>query len=297
MMRGTSVLFLIALGSLLSGCAVDVPSIGDIGQPRKDIEVRESDLVDHVRCEIRLAVQRLEEEIALNQGPLAGNSIEWLKGWGAKVNLQVQVLAKSTASPSLSVTDPLENVIKVFPENGNMTVSRNNAFGIGGTLGSEITRTETMGYFYAFADLTGRTGLKDRSGATPDHARFCGPIELTENDDLQIYDFLHRKVLLAAKPSTLPNATKGPYDVLSFQVKFIVTQGATFNPTWKLARVAIGPSGTFYAGQRVRTHDLTITMGPVKKEGTETVATLSLNEQHLANLIGRAVADAIRDQP
>jgi hypothetical protein len=62
-------------------------------------------------------------------------------------------------------------------------------------------------------------------------------------------------------------------------------------------KIAIDPSGTLYNGQRIRTNDLTITLGAVTTGSDgKPAASQSLNEQHLANLIGRAVADAIQDQ-
>lgn len=282
----------------LSGCAINVPSIGDIDQNRAEAQISEIALVNHIKCEVHTAIWRIKEEAALNQGPWAGNSIDWLDEWGAKVSLQVQVNVKSTATPGLSVIDPLQNVIKVFPENGNVTVSRNNSAGVGATLGSDITRTETMGYFYSFENL-----LKVEPARDPVTLRVitdtskCGKIDLVADNDLQFYDFLQRKILLAANPNALEQRTgSAPYDVISFQTKFIVTRGFSVNPSLKLARVSINPSGTFYNGQRVRTNDLTITLGPVKKDNGKTTPTNSLNEQHLANLIGRAVADSIRDQ-
>lgn len=280
----------------LGGCAINVPSIGELGASRPTAELAEIDLVNHIKCEIHLAVQRIQEEAARNEGPLGGNSIAWLRDWGAKVNLQVQVNVKSTAAPGISITDPLQNAVAVFPENGNVTIARNHSFGAGLTLGSEITRVETTAYLYAFEDLFEAGPLVDpETRTTPSHASFCGKIDLVEDDDLGIHDFLRRKAMLAALPDALPQKGGGPFEVLSFQVKFIVTKGLTLNPGWKLVRLTVSPSGSFYNGQRVRTNDLTITLGPVKKEDGTVKPSASLNEQHLANLIGRAVADAIRE--
>lgn len=298
MRRGNKPITTLALAAMLGGCAINVPSIGELGRDRTDVELSEAALVNHVKCEIGVAVERIGAEAARNEGPLDGNSIAWLKEWGAKVNLQVQVNVKSTAAPGISVSDPLQNAVAVFPENGNVTIARNHSVGAGLTLGSEITRTETSGYFYTFDDLLSRgpAGAKDAPSSARSVAD-CDKIDLVEDNDLGIYDFLHRKVMLAVRPDALPQKTGGPFDVLSFQVKFIVTRGVTLNPGFKLVRLTVSPTGTFYNGQRVRTNDLTITLGPIEKdEKGKPKPTLSLDEQHLANLIGRAVADAIRDQ-
>lgn len=285
----------------LGGCAVNVPSMGRVGEAPQARELREAELVNHIKCELHLAVQRIQDEAARNDGPHGGNSLAWLETWGAKVSLQMQVNVKSTVSPGLSVTDILENVVKVFPANGDVTIGRNRALGFGATFASDVTRTETIGYFYKFSELSGEGRLSvpgpDGTPMTPIDTAFCGPIDIVDKDDLQIYDFLHSKIMLAVRPDALPQkANKSPFDALSFQVKFIVTQGATVNPSWKLVKVGINPAGNFFNGQRIKTNDLTITLGPITedKDG-KPEPSLSLNEQHLANLIGRAVSDAIRD--
>lgn len=59
-----------------------------------------------------------------------------------------------------------------------------------------------------------------------------------------------------------------PLDTISHQIQFIVTWNASATPSWSLVNVkGPGPAtGTFLSAQRQTTHQLLITMGPVKSE-------------------------------
>jgi hypothetical protein len=111
---------------------------------------------------------------------------------------------------------------------------------------------------------------------------------------------------------SIPPDVNGPYksNVISHQIKFIVSSAGGVTPGWRLSRVLINQSGTFLAGSRDRIHDLTITLGPMekipvdfvrRKNGRpETVVTVvsrpssQAAEAHLASQIGSAVANSLR---
>jgi hypothetical protein len=52
-------------------------------------------------------------------------------------------------------------------------------------------------------------------------------------------------------------------DVLSHEVKFEVTTSANASPGWMLTRATVNQAGPLWMASRDRTHDLTITFGPV----------------------------------
>lgn len=348
-----------------AGCARNVPSIGKIGQRSDKITISEIQLVQRIQCELNVALTRIYNNMNdEKKNAVPGRRIDWIKEWGAKVNLDVQVQVKSTASPNFSVTEPLQNFIKVFAANGDVTVSRNRTTSAGLTFGSDITRTEKMGYFYAIADILDAPTYTDQNGVALDDAGVCGDIDLVPNNDLQIYDFLQRKMFVAEHPTFLgnginqrralekkliqkkrlentpesknkkdklndlereigqqiddfnlspdyrrrveknlpddPKEPSAPFEVLTYQVNFIVTRAANFDPAWKLSTLAINPaSAAFYNGQRIRTHTLLITFGPLKEGTTDTgspVPSKSLEEQHSANILAQAVINALINQ-
>jgi hypothetical protein len=110
----------------------------------------------------------------------------------------------------------------------------------------------------------------------------------------------------------------GPFkqNVLSHEVKFDVETIGGVVPGWKLARVSINQSGSGFSATRSRTHDLTITFGPVAAQKTAAkdktgnvkkrangqiiyVITYApiigpATDAHLASEIGLAVANGIK---
>ena len=101
-------------------------------------------------------------------------------------------------------------------------------------------------------------------------------------------------------------------NVLSHEIKFDVTNTGNVTPGWKLTRVSVNQSGTFLTASRDRTHDLTITLGPITpvvvgqktvrmKDGTTaqvpifgSTPSYQAADAHLASQIGAAVAAAVK---
>jgi hypothetical protein len=80
---------------------------------------------------------------------------------------------------------------------------------------------------------------------------------------------LQTKVNAAKKPKPpKPPKMNDPLDTISHQIQFIVTWSANATPSWSLVNVkGPGPAaGSFLSGQRQTTHQLLITMGPVKAD-------------------------------
>lgn len=80
------------------------------------------------------------------------------------------------------------------------------------------------------------------------------------------------------KPPQSPQMND-PIDTISHQIQFIVTWNANATPGWSLVNVK-GPSpasGSFLSGQHQTTHQLLITMGPVKSEVQSVRATQQFN--------------------
>jgi hypothetical protein len=138
----------------LSGCATSVPELQRVGQTSVDEGVREQTIVDHIKCELRNAVQAaLDQEVkddalhAAEHRPELDYSIDWIKTWGASVSMKILVDEKASVAPSLTETHALQNVIAVFAKGGNVSQSQSSSTALGASLSSDATRTETIGFY------------------------------------------------------------------------------------------------------------------------------------------------------
>lgn len=197
----------------LAGCAVNVPHMGDIGTSSQQRVLNEIDLLGHIQCELHVAydhakdVLEWENEQGLKLNPPAPlEDTSWIDGWGAKINFEFQVEAKSAITPGLTVAKPLRNAIRTF-DNGPVTVARTRGGKLGAGITRDITRTETIAYFFPFSNFKYRAlpvRVKGEKPAEVDWKQECSQkTHITSDDNLQIYDFLHAKLELAATPGLL----------------------------------------------------------------------------------------------
>jgi len=284
---------------LLSGCATTVPSLGRRGEVPQSQWIREAELVTHIKCELQQALRLILEEQRRNAANIKpGYQTDWLKDWGAKITLKLVVNEKSTFAPGISLTRPLNNVIETFRSGGNVTVAQSRAFGFGASATTDASRTDQIGFFYTFSELMSLGRAARPAGTTG--ARVCGSTGgMSTDNDLKIADFMRSKIFLSQVPDVLERKPGvSPFDVFTYQTAFVVTTSANVTPSWKLVAISINPSGILYNGQRVRTNELVLTMGPVKKDekGNPVGPSEAVRDANLAAMIGRAVADAIRAQ-
>jgi hypothetical protein len=314
-------LFFIALAvPTLTGCATAVPSMAPVGLTDQQEVDREGALVNHVKCELKQALQRIYYEEA-QQPPHENppgyiNNTDWLKTWGASVSLKFQVDELATASPNLAYTKALHNVVSVFPAGGNVTTARSDSLAVGASVTSHVTRTETIGFYYKFADLdqevkaqadamakqAGATAAGDIAGAEQTARDLAlarirdKPCESSGNilvyGDLKIHDFMRSKVSLARVAGVIEaQGKKPPFTTFTYEVQFILMGSGSATPTWKLVPVAMNPTAPFLNASRTKLHDLIVTMGPDEDGQPSPEA----QNQHQAQLIGQAVADALRN--
>lgn len=275
----------VALAALIvCGCATNVPRMAEFGKSDVDHYIDESNIVGHIKCELHSAVQTVLEIDTFKEDPRF--SATWLNDWGAKIALKLVVEEKTALSPSFAFTNPMRNQIKTFPSGGPVTVGQNQSTSLGASIGSAATRTETIGFFYAFDDL-----LKERRINEPCSDGSRGLLQ----GDLRILQFMNAKVQHSQVPGhVLRKPKQPPYDTLTYQVSFVVTKTANLTAGWKLQYYLINPTAPLINGSRVQTHDLTLTMGPVKKDAvTGPTPSEALRDAHLAAMIGDEVARAI----
>ena len=289
----SATLLLLCDGVMLAGCSTITPDIGDTSLKAPQRWLSERQLIDHVQCQlgqaIRIAAKEDEHNLSMTDPKYRAT---WLRGWGAKVSLAIAVDDKAGFTPGVTLNDPLENAVSVFAKNGNVTTGQSRSLGFGATLSSEATRTETIGFFYPFADMIDDKVI-DYEACSKSQGHFL-------SSDLKIDDFVGKGMSVANTSGVLYRKPgESPYQTFTYEVKFIVIQGASITPAWKLLRVSADQSGTLFAGQKMRTDDLTITMGKVDKDPVTSATTPSsaLDQQHLANLIGQSVANALQGRP
>jgi hypothetical protein len=281
----------------ISGCGFVVPEMQDFPQDAVDEGIFENTVVNQIKCELRKSVYDVQKLFPQN-GPHPGESIDWLNNWGAKVSLRIAVDEKSTLAPGLSLNTPMANRVLTFPS-GNVTIPRSFVLGLGANFSTDSTRTETIGFYYAFADLQAEA----KTITAQDHeAKTLPPCSHVSNiliaSDLKIEDFMVNKMLIYKHPGTVfphvvYNKNKDvPVDVLAYEQQFVVSFGGDVTPAWKLLRVSANTSSPFFSATRMRTHDLTITMGPAVvgpiTKGLE--PSEAVVNAHLASMIGQEVA-------
>ena len=281
---------------LLGGCATTVPELQGLGEKPAVEAVREQNLVNHVKCELHKAVQSvLDAEAADNlRNTQAGHpeltySVDWIKSWGATVSLKVIVDEKASLAPGLTFTQTLHNVVEVFGNGGNVTVGQSSSQGLGASVASDATRTETIGFYYPFNELLAEGSL----------AASCDkPGGMFLDGDLRIGEFISSKMLLAEVPNTLTAKPRTlPFNVFTYEASFVVTKTASVTPAWKLVNVSINPTAPFLSGSHARTDDLVLTLGQNVPDKTGAPAPSdAARDAHLAALIGQSVASAIQSQ-
>jgi hypothetical protein len=282
-------LFLLSLISLaaLGGCGLLVPEKNPLvndnvppGSPSPD-GLYENTIVGHIRCEIRNGV------IAAMAFP----EVQWLKTWGATVTLKITVEEQSALNPGISLLNPLENSIKVFPVGGNVSTSQSFMLGMGGTGSANSTRLETIAYTYSFLELL--------SEGPP---RQCNQTQngVLIDSDLKIEQFIYDKAVIAATgEATSTDIKLPPYTTFSEDLTFVASLGGNITPTWKFAKISVDPTGTLLTSTRTNTNEVIITLAKVAKQPAKnSPAQLSQEGQavHNAALIGSATGTAINSQ-
>lgn len=277
--------FVLAVSLLTASCATSVPRMGRVGETTAHHYVDEANLVGHIKCELHDAVRDIlksEEGNTIAEG----YSADWLKTWGAKVSLKLVVEEKFAVAPGYTFNNTMRSVVKTFPTGPAVTVAQSQNTAIGASLGSAATRTETIGFYYAFEDLLAESPIS--KPCTEPSGKFM-------EGDLKIREFMDAKILASRVKGLLPRRPgASPYDVFTYQIGFIITSSGNVTPTWKLVYLSANPSTPFLSGSRVQTHDLTLTMGPVKKDGAGAPGPSdAVRDAHLAAMIGEEVARAI----
>jgi hypothetical protein len=263
------------LATALGGCGLYTPEKFLFNKDRLDQARFENLIVNNVQCELQKGVQYTLYYFKDNPEQLA--RLQWLKKWGALVQLKITADELSGLSPNVSFMEPLPSM-------------QSFALGLAAAGTAHATRVETISFAVSFQDLYKlRPDPCDREDG------------IFIQSDLKIWQFIFDKAVIATIPGSVePYRTRGPpYTVLSDEITFVASIGGSITPTWKLTRVSADTSGTLAAATRTKTNDVIITLGYVTHQATAvSPVVLSTDAQtiHNALVVGSAVGTANKSQ-
>lgn len=254
-----------ALAVAGSGCGTRVPSLQELS-PESDAEQKlVQAVVKSIHCDISNAVRQfiLDDR---------GNTVRqgaWLENWGAQVTITLQVEEKTALAANAS------------------GVPGNPLFVLGGSIGgsADAMRINKVNYFYTVKQLIARggcaTGVQPNTGA---------PSFLIQND-LGVGQWLYDQLAVAGQgEGTYPAAPTNTFkqNVLSHEVKFVISTNGGATPSWKLVNVSVNSTGPFFSTSRDRTSDLLVTFGPTDPAQNNQGLAPQAAEIHFAQQIGLA---------
>jgi hypothetical protein len=256
----------------LGGCGLYVPEKYLFNKDVLSQGNFENVIVNNIKCELHKGVQDTlgYYERAGDPGELA--RIQWLRKWGALVQLKITADEMSGLAPGVSF-------FKLFPNSQAISL------GLGASGTAHATRVETISFALSFNELLSERPIKS-----------CAEDEngILIQSDLKIAQFIFDKSVIATTPgSVAPFITRGPpYTVLTDEITFVASVGGSVTPTWKFATIAADSSGTLLSATRTKTNDVIITLGLVTHEATAVspvVLSTDAAAIHAALVVGSAV--------
>ena len=238
-----------------------------------------SSILLNITCEVQDSLYDVieEDEEDLKERRSNYRSTKWLENWGVQLALSLQIDEKGSVDVNATGLPPSPNSAILSLTGGSSAAST-------------ATRVDKLNSFHAVKDLARQ---KCSPGGRP------GGLYMMQSD-LKFKEWL--KINLMSDFSgyvTYPTSADGPFkqNVISHQVKFIIETSGSFNPGWRIARVLVNQGNNFLSASRTRTHDLTITLGPLDKEQLKAgriAPSRAAENAALASDIGISVANNIR---
>ncbi len=284
-MRAQIVAALVA-GALVTSCGTYVPSIQEFPGDAVDGQLLVKSIVHNINCEITEAVHDIiERDKKLAVANHGKRTAAWFDDWGIQTTLSLTVDEKGAVNPTVNWLPP-------SPAGAIFNLAA------GGTLSSEGVRIDKLNSYNTVKQF-----LANQCSQRPDGLWML-------SSDLKLREWIIYVISAAASDEiSIPADANGPWkaNVISHEVKFIVSSSGSVTPGWKLTRVSVNQTGSLLAASRDRTHDLTITLGPADKSQTvqilrdgRTVRVVATQpsrqaaDAHLASQIGSSVADGVR---
>lgn len=263
----------------LVACGTYVPPLQEYTEDSGQAGALTHAILLNVTCEVQDALHDIlaEDLLRYRQGILREPLAQFLNDWGVQIALSFTIEEKGTAGIGVNGLPP-------SPANAVLNLA-------GSLSGSATaTRIDKINSFRAVRELPRVKCSKE--------ARPGGPFMM--QSDLKLKEWLKINVTSSGTNLiTFPTSNDGPYkqDVISHQVKFIVDTTGSLTPGWKLTRVQLNQGNEFLSASRTRTHDLTITLGPLDKSELakgRIAPSRAAENSALASDIGLSVANNLR---
>jgi hypothetical protein len=257
----TALPFVVSL--VVGGCGIGVPELQDFGDRDSQIVMVQS-IVHNINCELRDAFADLYDK---------NPNGTFMDNWGVQILLDLDITEKSTVAPTATWSPPPGSFL-TFTLAGGITGS------------SQAERIDKLHSYFTVKQLLKAHRCDDK--ARP------GGFMLMESD-LKLEEWLFDATAVQLTRQANFNEGGLPSDVLYHEVQFQVDTSADATPGFKLTRVNVNNSGTFFTTSRDRTHDLQITLGPTSGGSKSGPAPGSAAANvALAGAIGQAVGNALR---
>jgi len=226
----------------LAGCGTYVPEIQE-NPWSHDVAALIQAIAYSIHCELRNSVVDVKYEDLKFESKNGRLIAGWLDDWGAQVTLTLTIDESTALSPS-GIYSPT----KIF------------SLLLGANASSEATRVDILSYYYTVKELQAQGPCKPEpmlNNATAGH-----PIgSLLIYSDLKLNEWLS-SAIFTNLTGDFPAANKNPKNGLTHHVTFKIVTSGNINPSWKLEKATINPTGSLFMANRTRTHDLLITFGP-----------------------------------
>jgi hypothetical protein len=265
--------------SSLAGCGTYVPEIQENAIDQAGGQLLVKAIVNSVHCAVKNAVlealgpKGVPQNLSQKQGAFMNN-------WGAQMALILTVEEKSTLNPVLVLT-PVSPPTAIF------------TLGLGATASADATRKETLNFYYTVDQLRSGRPCPDPNNLEP----YAPRDSLLLQNDLRLTEWLFDVIMaVGTREIGAPVDAKSilKQNVIQHEVKFEVVTTGNITPAWKLLRANVNQSGTFLSATRDRTHDLTVTFGPIDPT-QKTAGLIPIAENiHVISLFGLAAGQAAK---
>ncbi|TPK89443.1 hypothetical protein [Mesorhizobium sp. B2-4-17] len=261
------------LSIALTACGTVTPSIQEFWGNPDNAGALESDVAQQIECELAGALSELHGNI---QGkPLLESQYGFVFGWNAQVNLTFAADEQSTLNPTPSFITALHPLAK----------SQTFTLGLSGTYKNQATRTDKFTITYKVKDFIGGKKFDCKTGRPE-------PGTLFVRSDLKIKEWLYQALNITVSQGGQSEVSAHPkypskIDAISHDIRFDIVSSGGVAPTWKLVRFGTG-GNPLLSGQRDRSQDLVLTMGPPDKANPDELgpaAQVSSLSSQLANSI------------
>jgi hypothetical protein len=252
----------------LAGCGTYVPHQTEFWEGPELTNDMAVNIKKHIFCETVEAIKFVNKNLTVDgHGALPPE-------YGVQMQIGLTVEEVSALNPGVTLNHTLPNASVA-----GVTVGQMSNVGLGGTLSSTATRTDTSYSYYLVGKIAG-----DRDNLWCQKLRASHDASLLEGD-LGISSYLKNAVKAAVElhsSEPIHGTTGLKVDIFSYEVKFIVVSSGNVTPSWKLVTISANTGNLpLVSGGRTRTHDLVLTFGP----GGPSSPTLAALQTHFTSQV------------